>query len=132
MFRRLLSIVPALFLTVALAGSAAAAGRLSPQQKAAATKDYKKLAQKQFGPGVGVKVKYSGKTDRDARVTVHGTGGITGTQQNALLGIGTGRVVVHRKPALVKKDGKVKANLDGGRYQMIFSILPVPGPAQTE
>src|SRR5687767_15688731 len=104
MFRKSLAIVPALLLTLALTGTAlAGGGRLSPQQKGAATKEYAKRAKAQFGPDAKVKVTYSGPTGRDADIQVLGVGGITGQQRNALLGIGTGRVVVHQKPALVKK-----------------------------
>jgi hypothetical protein len=128
MFRKLVALLPAVLLTCALAGDALAGGRaISPQQKAAATKEYARRARKQFGRGVKVKVKYDGPTRRDATIEVLGVGGLTGNQPDALLGIGTGRVVVHRKPALVKKKGKVDGRLTGGRYQTIFSIQPVPG-----
>ena len=125
MFRRLLAIVPVLF-TLSLAGEALANRKVSPQQKGAATREYAKRAKRQFGKDVKVKVVYGGPTGRDASVEVLGVGGITGNQRDALLGTGSGRVVVHRKPALVKKQGKVDATLKTGRYQTIFSILPVP------
>ena len=129
MFRKLVALVPALILSGALAGSALAGGRaISPQQKAAATKEYARRAKKQYGPGVRVKVKYNGPTKRDASIEVLGVGGLTGNQPNSLLGLGTGRVVVHRKATLVKKKGKVDGTLKGGRYQTVFSILPVSSP----
>ena len=129
MFRKLVALVPALILSGALAGSALAGGRaISPQQKAAATKEYARRAKKQYGPGVKVKVTYGGPTRRDANIEVLGVGGLTGTQPNSLLGIGTGRVVVHKKATLVKKKGKVDGTLKGGRYQTVFSILPVSSP----
>jgi hypothetical protein len=127
MFRRLLAIVPVL-ITLSLAGEALANRKVSPQQKGAATREYAKRAKRQFGPNARVKVKYAGPTGRDASVEVLGVGGITGNQPNALLGIGSGRVVVHRKPALVKKNGVVDATLKNGRYQTIFSILPASAP----
>jgi hypothetical protein len=126
MFRKLLSLVPALLLTVALAGDALAGGRaLSPQQKAAATKEYARRAKKQFGPGAKVKVKYAGPTGRDTTVSVLGVGGLTGQQPNSLLGLATGRVVVHQKPAIVKKRGKVDATIKarGGKIGPVFSVL---------
>lgn len=129
MFRKLVALVPALLLTAALAGDAAAAPRaISPQQKAAATKEYARRARKQFGPGAKVKVRYDGPTRRDASIEVLGVGGLTGQQPNSLIGIGTGRVVVHKKPGLVKQKGKVDGTLKGGRYQMVFSILPAGSP----
>ncbi len=129
MFRKLVALVPALILSGALAGSALAGGRaISPQQKAAATKEYARRAKKQYDPGVRVKVKYDDPTKRDASIEVLGVGGLTGTQPNSLLGFGSGRVVVHKKAALVKKKGKVDGTLKGGRYQTVFSILPVSSP----
>ena len=127
MFRKFVALLPALLVICALAGDALAGGRsISPQQKSAATKEYARRAKKQYGPGVKVKVKYSGPTRRDASIEVLGVGGLTGNQPNSLLAIGTGRVVVHKKQALVKKKGKVDGTLKGGRFQTVFSILPVP------
>jgi hypothetical protein len=127
MFRKFVALLPALLMTCALAGEALAGGRaLSPQQKGAATREYARRAKKQYGPNVKVKVKYAGPTKRDASIEVLGVGGLTGNQPNSLLAIGTGRVVVHKKPALVKKKGKVDGTLKDGRFQTVFSILPVP------
>jgi hypothetical protein len=125
MFRKILSLIPALLLTAALTGDALAGARaLSPQQKAAATKEYARRAKKQFGPGVKVKVKYAGPTGRDASIEVLGVGGLTGQQPNSLLGLASGRVRTHQKPALVKKKGKVDAIVKGrgGKIGPVFSI----------
>src|SRR5436190_75027 len=104
MFRSLLIISA---LVMAMAGSALAGGRaLSPQQKSAATRAYKARAEKQFGEGVGVRVSYVGPTGRDANIVVLGVGGLTGTQPNSRIGVGRGRVVVHTKPSVIKKQGK--------------------------
>jgi hypothetical protein len=125
MFRKILSLIPALLLTAALSGDALAGGRaLSPQQKAAATKEYARRAKKQFGPGAKVKVKYAGPTGRDTSIEVLGVGGLTGQQPNSLLGIASGRVRTHQKPALVKRKGKVDAVVKGrgGKFRPVLSF----------
>ncbi len=125
MFRKILSLISALCLTAALTGDALAGGRqLSPQQKAAATREYARRAVKQFGPGAKVKVKYAGPTGRDTSIQVLGVGGLTGQQPNSLIGLASGRVRTHQKPALVKKKGKVDAIVKGrgGKIGPVFSI----------
>jgi hypothetical protein len=125
MFRKILSLIPALCLTAALTGDALAGARaLSPQQKAAATREYARRAKKQFGPGAKVKVKYAGPTGRDTSIEVLGVGGLTGQQPNSLLGLASGRVRTHQKPALVKKKGKVDAIVKGrgGKIGPVFSV----------
>ena len=125
MFRKILSLIPALLLTAALTGDALAGARaLSPQQKSAATRQYARRAKKQFGPGAKVKVKYAGPTGRDTSIEVLGVGGLTGQQPNSLLGLASGRVRTHQKPALVKKKGKVDAIVKGrgGKIGPVFSF----------
>ena len=125
MFRKILSLIPVLCLTVALTGDALAGGRaLSPQQKSAATREYARRAKKQFGPGAKVKVKYAGPTGRDTSIEVLGVGGLTGQQPNSLIGIASGRVRTHQAPALVKKKGKVDAIVKSrsGKFRPVLSF----------
>ena len=129
MLRRISRIVPALVLFLFAFGSTAlAAGpKLNRGQKSAATKAYAKRAKQQFPSATGVKVKYGGPTGRDASIQVLGVGGMTGQQQDALIGIGTGRVTVHRTP---KAGRKVGTSVTGGRFQTVFSLAPPGSPVQ--
>ena len=110
------------FLMLLLLATSVEAAPLTRQQKSAATRAYTALAKKQFGPAAKVTVKYSGKNLRQADIRVTGVGGLTGQQPNAFLGSGRGRVVVHQKQAIVRKQGKIDVSLEGGRFNRVLSL----------
>jgi hypothetical protein len=127
MFRSFTSVVPALILSFAFGGSALAGGAraLTPQQKSAATRQYKAKAAQQYGSARGTKVTYTG---RSAYIELVGTGGITGSQPNTVLATGSGRVTIHQKPSVIAKKGKVSASLKGGEYQTRYFLLGSSAP----
>jgi len=125
MLRRLVSIIPALVLCLAFTASAIAGGkRLTPQQKSAATKSFKKQALARGYSADRIEVKYGGPTGRDASISVFGVGGMTGQQPDTLLATGEGRVTVHQKPV---KGRKVSTKSD---FQTIFTLAPPGSPIQ--
>ncbi|HUS67275.1 MAG TPA: hypothetical protein VMZ28_22210 [Kofleriaceae bacterium] len=128
MFRRLVSIIPALIICLALSATALAGGKqLTPQQKSAATKAFKKRALAAGYSATNVRVKYAGPTGRDAEISVVGVGGMTGQQPDTLLATARGRVTIHEKPVNGRKVG---TSIKGGRFQTIFTLAPPSSPIQ--